>query len=492
MSPPNDEKHACDWQAYARHLEKKLAEREAAQKSELDALKEQIAALGRQVYGKKSEKLPSLEREARKEKRHEAREEQQAEANRKRRENAIAKTKLETTEYELKVPLAECSCPKCGSADLRPVGRGKTSTVLRYVPGRFVRDVYRRETRKCRCGEYIVTASAPEKALEGTRYDEGFVAHLMVSKCGDSIPLYRLEKQYRRAGVSISRATMNELLHRHAELLEPLGKCLVEEIAKSEVVLADETSIKLQSAKSKAWMWAFLAGNLIAYRFSPSRSGATPREVLGTSKGTLLVDAYTGYNSVTGDLGRQRAGCLAHARRKLFEARAADESVGEALELIQQVYRVEHDAKEQGLAQSEAHLAMRQKRAAPAMQALKSWLDERKGRYSPKSALAGAVGYAHNHWTELTRFLDNARIPVDNNRSEAALRVVALGRKNFLFVGHESAGKNLAGLYSLIATCEACGKNPMEYLPDVMRRVSTHPAAQIRELLPDRWQLGEA
>ena len=244
--------------------------------------------------------------------------------------------------------MEECTCPKCGNTDLTPVGQGKTSTVLRYIPGRFVRDVYHRETCKCRCGEHIVTAPAPEKALEGTRYDEGFVAHLMVSKCGDSIPLYRWEKQCRRAGINISRATMNDLLHRHAELLEPLGKCLTEEIAKSDVVLADETSIKLQSAKGKAWMWAFLVGNLIAYRFSPSRSGKTPRDVLQGSQGTLLVDAYTGYNSVTGVEGRERAGCLAHARRKLFEARDADEGVSKALELIQEVYRVEHDASDVG------------------------------------------------------------------------------------------------------------------------------------------------
>lgn len=488
MSPPDDDEHGCDWKQYARHLEQKLAEQQEAQR----AVEEQLAALQRQAHGKKSEKLPSPEREARKEKQKTQRAKQQTETLRKRRENAIAKTKLEEKQHELKLLPEQCTCPSCGSTDLRPVGRGKTSTVLRYIPGRFVRDVYYRETRKCVCGDTIVTAPAPEKALEGTRYDEGFVAHLMVSKCADSIPLYRLEKQYRRAGVKISRATMNELLHRHAELLEPLGECLLAEIATSDVVLADETSIKLQSAKSKAWMWAFLAGNLIGYRFSPSRGGQTPREVLGGSEGTLLVDAYTGYNCVTGVDGRERAGCLAHARRKLFDARDADESIADAMDLIQEVYRVEHDAKEQGIAQTGAHLEMRKQRAAPAMEKLKVWLDERDGVHSPKSAIGKAIGYALKNWTALTRFLENARIPVDNNRSEAALRVVALGRKNFLFVGHESAGKNLAVLYSLIATCDACGVNPMEYLPDVMRRISTHPASQIRELLPDRWQPAQA
>lgn len=481
MSPPDKDLHACDWQEYARHLE-----------GEVGALRAQLSALQRQTHGKKSEKLPSTERETRRQQRDEEKERLQAEAHRKRQENAIAKTKLETSQYKLRVPSAQCTCPHCGNAELSPVGGGKESTVLRYVPGRFVRDVYQRETLKCRCGKYIVTAPAPEKALEGTRYDEGFVAHLMVSKCGDSIPLYRLEKQYRRCGLNISRATMNDLLHRHAELLEPLGQCLIAEIARSEIVLADETSIKLQSAKSKAWMWTFLAGNLIAYRFSPSRSGKTPQDVLGGSEGTLLVDAYTGYNSVTGVDGRERAGCLAHARRKLFEAREADEGVNEALELIQAVYRVEHEAKAEGFAQTESHLDLRKKRAGPAMECLKAWLDERDGRHAPKSAIAAAISYALNNWTELTCFLENARIPVDNNRSEAALRVVALGRKNFLFVGHESAGENLATIYSLIATCEACGVNPMAYLPDVMRRVSTHPASEIRDLLPDRWQSAQA
>lgn len=481
MSPPDKDLHTCDWQEYAHHLE-----------GEVGDLKAQLAALQRQKFGKNSEKLPSPEREARKERQRADAAKLQAEAHRKRRENAIAKTKLETKEHKLKVPPEQCSCPECGSEELAPVGRGKTSTVLRYVPGRFVRDVYQRETLKCRCGKYIVTAPSPDKSLEGTRYDEGFVAHLMVSKCGDSIPLYRLEKQYRRCGVNISRATMNDLLHRHAELLEPISDCLVCEIAKSEIVLADETSIKLQSAKSKAWMWVFLAGNLIAYRFSPTREGTTPKDVLGTSEGTLLVDAYTGYNSVTGVDGRERAGCLAHARRKLFEARGADETVSEALALIQDVYRVEHEAKERGIAQTSTHLELRKKRATPAMTSLKSWLDESAGQHNPKSAIAAAISYGVKHWTELTRFLEDARIPVDNNRSEAALRVVALGRKNFLFVGHESAGNNLAVLYSLIATCEACGVNPMEYLPDVMRRVASHPASQIRELLPDRWRPAQA
>ena len=477
MSPPNNPEHRCDWQDYAKHLEEKLQKQA-----------DQIEALQKMVFGRKSEKVPSAEREIRRQKREEERAKQQAEAVRKRRENAIAKMNLETKETAVPVPPAQCSCPKCGNENLKRVGKGKTSTVLRYIPGRFEREVFQRETLKCSCGKYIVTAPAPEKAWEGSRYDETFVAHLMVSKCGDSIPIYRLEKQYKRAGVNVSRATMNDLLHRHAELLAPLSDRLLERIGESEVVLADETTIKLQSKGRKAWMWVFLAENLIGYRFSNDRSGKTPRDVLGASQGTLLVDAYTGYNSVTGVDGRERAGCLAHARRKLFEARGTDSSVDEALDLIRDVYRVEHDAKEAGISQTREHLEMRHQRAGPKMAELLSWLENNKSKYEPKNQLSKAINYALKNWTELTRFLDDPKIPIDNNRSEAALRVVALGRKNFLFTGNEIAGKNLAGIYSLISSCESCGVNPMEYLPDVMRRISRHPASEIDALLPDRWQ----
>jgi transposase len=310
----------------------------------------------------------------------------------------------------------------------------------------------------------------------------------MVSKCGDSIPLYRSEKQYKRAGLKVSRATTNELLHRHAELLLPLCDRLFQRIAEDEVVLADETTIKLIHQSSKAWIWALLSGNLIGYRFSRDRSEKTPREVLGYTTGTFVVDAYTGYNAVTGVDRRTRAGCLAHARRIIFEARAADSSADEALAAIQRVYRVEHDAKEQGLAQSDEHLALRKKRSGPAMDELHMWLTAKKSEHTPRSAMGRGIRYALKNWVELTRFLEDARIPVDNNRSEGALRVIALGRKNFLFVGTETAGINIAGLYSLIATCDACGVNPLEYLADVMRRVSSHPASQIGELLPNRWK----
>jgi transposase len=469
LAPPQDSEHECDWQAYAKHLEKKLAELEQR--------------LG-QVERHRSEKLPSVDRQLNKTR---DAQDRQAEALRKRHERAVAKTRLVTETLELKVPEPERSCPKCGKAELKSVGEGKPSTIYEYVPGYFRRVVYRRETLSCSCGEYIVNAPAPERTTDKTQYGPGFIAHLIVSKCGDSIPLYRLEKQYRRLGVPIGRSTMTDLFHRHAELLSPLSARLLERVRASELVLADETSIKMLGSSKRAYVWTFIADWLVAYRFSIDRSGETPKQVLGGTQGTLVVDAYTGYNHVTKVDGRKRAGCLAHARRKLFAAMESVPEAQHALELIREVYVVEHAAKEREIVGTTEHLELRQGQSAQAMSKLKSWLEEQQGLHPPKSKMGGAIRYALRHWDELTVFLSDARVPPDNNRSEAALRVVALGRKNFLFVGHEDAGENLAGLYSLVATCDANSVNPIDYLRDVLLRISSHPADRIDELLPDCW-----
>jgi transposase len=164
----------------------------------------------------------------------------------------------------------------------------------------------------------------------------------------------------------------------------------------------------------------------------------------------------------------------------------------QALDLIRDVYLVEHVAKDRGVLGTAEHRALRQAESAPLMAKLKAWLESRQGVHPPKSKLGIAIRYALRQWTELTVFLDDPTVPPDNNRSEAALRVVALGRKNFLFVGNEDAGDNIAGLYSLVASCEANDVNPLEYLRDVMLRISTHPADRIDELLPDRWNPAES
>lgn len=275
-------------------------------------------------------------------------------------------------------------------------------------------------------------------------------------KCADSVPLYRLAKQYERLGIPMARSSLTSIFHSDAKRLAPLTARLLELVAGFEIVQADETPILMQQPNQRGYLWTFVAGDLIAYRFAVSRSGETAAEVLGSSKGTLVFNGYTGYNQVTDVDGRQRAGCPAHVRRRFFEALgAAPVEAREALDLILAVYRIEHEAKALGVVGQPAHLEMRQTRSHVAMQRFRDWLVTAKPRHLPRSPMGTAISYAINQWEHLTCFLDDARIPVDNNKSEAALRVAAFGRKNFLSVGDEDSSEHLAGLYSLVATCEA-------------------------------------
>jgi transposase len=479
--------HFCPWRDEAEELRNKLAQVEdrlATNDGELEKMRAQLEALTRAVFGKKSEKMPSLAREV-------GKKPTRAETTKKRAEIAAEKSKLPTEIVEHKVADAQRACPTC-DVEAKPAGM-KTSEEYDYVPGYFRRKLHQRETLACTCGEYIVTAPAPPRVYDRGQYGPGFIAHLVVQKCGDSLPIYRIEKQFKRLDISISRSTMTELFHRAGELLRPLAARVLALVASSDVVLADETSLPMQmsirSAKKpkRTYLWTFVSENFIGYRFSPSRSGATPREVLGGTKGTLVVDAYTGYNAVVGVDGRTRAGCLAHARRKFFDALGAHPDAQIALDAVCDVYRIEHEAKELGVARTPEHLEMRQTRSKAILDKLHAWLVDKRDTYLPKSAMGAAIRYALDNWTELTIFLDDVHVPPDNNRSEAALRVAALGRKNFLFVGHEDAGDNIAALYTLVGTCEAHGVNPFEYLRDVLLRVSTHPASDIDALLPHRW-----
>jgi transposase len=181
-----------------------------------------------------------------------------------------------------------------------------------------------------------------------------------------------------------------------------------------------------------------------------------------------------------------RAGCLAHARRKIFDAKELPEAA-EALDLIGAIYEVERAAKDDGVLNSPIHAERRRSLARAPFARLLVWARRQRSAHPPRTLLGRAARYILNNWRQLGLFLRDPRVPPDNNRSEAALRRVALGRKVFLFVGHEEAGQNLAGLYSLVASCELNGKNPIDYLADVLLRIDRHPVSRIDELLPDAW-----
>ncbi|WP_374265040.1 IS66 family transposase [Corallococcus sp. RDP092CA] len=474
--------HFCPWREEAEELKERLTSLEA-----------KMATLERHVFGKRTEKLPTVATELRKDADSTA---ARAEAAKEKRRERAARKAEEAPARELHhaVPAEERHCPACGSEDLKPLGQGRTSVVYEYMPARFEKQVHVQEVLACACGRGVVTAPPPARVVDRGEYGPAFLSHVVTSKCADAMPLHRLAQRMERGGVPMSRSTLTDLFHQAASVLLPLSQHLLQCIASADVVWADETPLRVLDVKKTrlGYLWTFLTQNeagqwLIGYRFSMGRASKTPREVLGGTTGALVVDAYTGYNAVTLPTGRVRVGCWAHVRRRFFDALATAPEAREALDFILELYRVESQARGAKVVRTAAHRELRQQHSAPVLARLRVWLETQAPRQLPKSPLGQAISYALKQWVALTRFVENERLPLDNNRSEAALRKAALGRKNFLFVGHEAAGENLAGLYALVATCEANGVNPEAYLADVLLRVQTHPHSRIGELLPHEW-----
>ncbi|WAM28552.1 IS66 family transposase [Myxococcus sp. NMCA1] len=482
--------HFCPWREEAEELKAEVSRIGG----EVDALKGQLAALQRHVFGRRAEKLPTVAAELRGDADSTA---ARAEAAKQKRRERASRKEEEAPAREIRhaVPTEGRRCPACGGEDMKPLGKGRASVLYEYVPARFEKQVHVQEVLACACGRGVVTAPPPARVVDRGEYGPGFIAHVVTSKCADAMPLHRLAQRVERSGVPMSRSTLTDLFHQAASVLLPLSQHLLQCIAAADVVWADETPLRVLDVKKTrlGYLWTFLTQNeagewLIGYRFSMGRASRTPKEVLGGTSGALVVDAYTGYNAVTLPQGRVRVGCWAHCRRRFFDALATAPEARHAMDLILELYRVEAQARGADVVRTAAHRALRQLHSAPVLARLHVWLEEQTPRHPPKSPLGQAISYALKQWAALTRFVENERLPLDNNRAEAALRKAALGRKNFLFVGHEAAGENLAGLYALVATCEANQVNPEAYLADVLLRVQTHPNSRIDELLPHEWK----
>lgn len=476
--PPLPEDHHCPWREEAQRL-----------RSELSALRGELAALKRQLFGQKSEKMPSVD--------HELRHDGSLPANpkdgqHKRKTNAELMKKLLTCVFNHFVPKDQQVCSHCESSDFKPLGQGKTTVIFELIPASLQRQVHVQQTLVCPCGKTIMTAPGPTRVFPKGRYGPAFIAHLIVTKCADAIGLNRLAERFGRQGVPMSRNTLVDLFQRAGKRLRPLADLLLKEIAKSDVVQGDATTLRVQ-AKGKtlrAYLWTFLdpLKKLIGYRFSLRRNGQTACEVLGKSQGAFVADADKAFNEVCEPDGRLRGGCMSHARRKFFEALAVATQARQALNFILALYRVEHEAKTAGIKGTPEHLELRQLKSRPVMEQFQAWLNTQQPLHAPKSLLGKAITYALNNWQALCLFLTDARIPLDNNASEQALRIAAQGRKNFLFVGNEEAGHNLAALYTLVMTAIALGLNPEQYLADVLIRIKTLPDSQLQGLLPQNWK----
>ena len=491
------EKHSCRW----RRTTDKQAEQLRAQQAELEAseaerarlaaqvaeLSHQLALATKQIVGPKSERLPTPEEEAKKREGHKpARGGHTNPA--KRKKNAATKAALPSDVIVHPVPKEERQCPHCGE-DATQIGKGDVSVEYEWVAGYFRKRLHIVEAARCPCKQHYARGPAPVRVQEGCQYGPGFIAKLVVDKCADATPLYRIEKAMVREGIPVARSTMNDLVHLAADICLPLWTVMLAEVRLDPHVQADETSFRTQVRPERSFVWTFLSEQYIVYVYSPSRSGDTPNEVLGGSTGTLTVDGYTGYNIVTDVDGRERAGCWSHVRRKLFEAMSGAPEAREGLDIILDLFLVERSAKNRGIVGTSAHFELRQRRSVEALDRLQAWREKTAPLYEPRSAMGQALGYLGNQWSRLTAFLQDPKIPIHNNASEASLRIIALARKNSLFFGNDDAGKRFAVLYSLIATCVKHGVNPIRYFKDILIRIQDHPKSRLAELLPDRWKV---
>lgn len=273
--------HACTYRDENDELRRRVAEQDA----KLADLGHQLDLLKRQLFGKKSEKRPAPYKPPKPPA-------DPAKTQQTRKDNAAARDGLPVETMPVApVPPQKLPCLKCGGAHDRKLPDNATELLVR-VPEHFRRRVWPRQVLGCRCGESIVEGPTPPTVQEGTRYDASVYADIVVAKCADSIPLYRLAKMYARSGVAIDDSTLGDLFHRAAMVLAALARRIVQRIAAEDLVLADETPVPVQAPGKtrKAFVWAFLGAALIGFRFSPSRSGLTPKAVLGASPGTLVVD----------------------------------------------------------------------------------------------------------------------------------------------------------------------------------------------------------
>jgi transposase len=450
----------------------------------LQVTKDRIDQLERYLFGQKSERRPrttDARKEARKRRRGELSDEE-----RKVQREAAAKARQEKLEaLRTKVLVVPLGPDVPEGRPLPP----EESVIYEWHPGELVRILVRREQRVLPDGR-IVTAPPPPQVIEGGSYGPALHAKVAVDKCLDSMPLRRQERAFERIGAPLPVSVLCALFHRSAVVVEPLYKAMVAHVGTSEHVSADETPQPVLDEEKvrTGWMWVFATDDALLYVYSPSRGGKVAEGVLGHSKGTLTVDGHTGYNLVTKKGRRERGGCWSHGRRGLFEARGyAEALVDGLLAQIGELFYVEHLAIEQQIVGTEAHLALRKERSAPVVALLLATLEEHVGAYDARSSLAKAMRYLLNQREPLSLFLRDARVPIHNNLSEQALRIVALLRKNALFVGSDESGEHLAMLLSMTATCRLHGVDPERWLADVLIQVS-EPGITVEDLLPWNWK----
>ena len=385
-----------------------------------------------------------------------------------------------------------CSCDQCGKA-LVKIGED-VSEQLDVEPARFFVHRHIRPQYACRSCETVVAAAVPPALIDGGMGSVGLYAWLIIGKYLDHLPLYRLEGVAQRAGVTLSRSTLAEWVGRIGLSLQPLADRLVEVLREGAVLHADETPVRqLDPGAGKtrrAYLWAYRTNGLhtgppiVVFDYQTSRAGQHARDFLHGWQGHLMVDDYGGYKALFGE-GIIELGCLAHARRKFFELDAAQTNpiARQALARIGELYAIEAEGRD---LTTEARAQLRREQAQPRLAALREWLIATRANIADGSGMANALDYSLKRWPALCRYATAGHLPIDNNPIENDIRPIALGKKNWMFVGSERAGKRAAAIQSLLYTAKLNGLDPAAWLRETLEKLPTCPNSRIDSLLPLR------
>ncbi|MCB9825178.1 MAG: IS66 family transposase [Planctomycetes bacterium] len=389
-----------------------------------------------------------------------------------------------TTRIELDASERTCRC----GGDLVPMGQ-ETSKELERVEFSLVHEI-QRVTYCCRsCQENMVTAPAPDRVIDKGLLGVGFLAHVLTERFQHHMPYHRQEKKYASEGLALSRSVLCSSAIRCAKLLQPIAEELKREILASGIVHTDDTPVTMledaTGAKRQARVWIYrdIQGRCY-FDCTESRSRDGPRAIFGDYAGYIVADAYPGYDRFFTEGTALEVACWAHTRRKFLAAESSEpELAREAIARIAELYAIEKAAAD---FEDEARRALRSEQARPRLAALRAWFAETRPTVLDRGPLAGAIDYALANWDALVRYTEDGRLPIDNNAAERALRCVAVGRKNWMFVGNPEGGRAAAGVYSLVETCKAAGVNPRDYFQDVLLRIGR--CSDVTRLTPHGWK----
>jgi len=387
----------------------------------------------------------------------------------------------------------EKHCASCNQ-DLRLIGE-ETSERYEYVPAQL--RVIEEVCKKYACACTVKTAAKPPQPIAKSSAGASLLAQVIVAKVADHLPVHRQAKMFRRFGVEIADQTLCGWMRQAAELLDPLYARLKQFVLQSKVVGTDDTPVKvldrcLKRTTRKGRFWPYVGDRdhrAVVFDYTPTRERAGPEQFLKTYRGYLQADAYVAYDSffTKPERGLTEVACWAHTRRHFYNALDTDAvRMGAVLAHIALLYKIEKQARRSGILGQDLRL-LREQASQPLLEKLHQYLETLREEVLPRSPAGQAVAYALKNWAALTRYITDGDLSIDNNHTERSLRGIAVGRRNWTFVGSDRGGKTMAVLRSFVASCELAGVEPFAWLQDVLTRLGECSLQQLDELLPHRW-----